>query len=200
MNEKSGESQQGRQNGTRQTFEERPSRINHSLESKKTEAITLEELKSLRGQEFLEKSIEYFRASFEATYLRGGIDLSGYSLENLRVIDHSIIESAARICSEEGIPLDSGILWSVYHGVGSYFGTVIVRNLGGRWRTPSTLRFWLSHILGRPGILFDHWYVELKGERIPVFKIARWRCDGSGRVPSLAKAYEKIASGRSWSE
>jgi len=183
----------------RQTDQDTRSRTRYPFELERNDAASLENLKSFRGREFLEKSIEYFRVSFEGAYLRAGIDLGDYSPDNLKAIDSDWKGSAEKICSEEGIPLDPGILWSVYHGVGSYLGTVIVRNLGGRWRTPSTLRFWLSQMLGRPGILFDHWYVELKGENIPVFKIARWRCDGSGRVKSLAEAYEEVAFKGFWS-
>jgi len=171
-----------------------------TLEQKETGMITLEELKSLQGKEFLERSIDYYRKGFEAAYLRAGINLGDYSSDNLRAIDTDWKGSAEKICLEEGIPSDSGILSSVYHGVGSYFGTVIVRSLQGRWRTPSTLRFWLSQALLKPGILFNHWCVEVNGKKIPVFKIARWRCDGSGRVSSLVEVYEKIASGRSWSD
>ena len=170
-----------------------------SLEQQETGMITLEELKLLRGREFLKKSIDYFRKSLETVASRDGYDIGDYSPDRLRAIDDHWLGSAKEACAKEGIPPESGVLWSMYHGVGSYFGTVIIRNLGGCWRTPSALTFWLSQALARPGILFNHWYVEVKGEKIPVFKIARWRCDGSGRVRSLAEAYEKIAAGRSWS-
>ncbi|MFY9606717.1 MAG: hypothetical protein WAS24_08335 [Thermoplasmata archaeon] len=173
-------------------------RTDHTLESEEPGAITIEKLKSLRGREFLERSIEYFRNVIETSYSQVGYNLAGYSPEKLRVIDSDVTGSAKEACAREGVPAEPGILWSAYHGIGSYFGTVIVHNLGGHWRTPSTVRFQLSQMLGRPGILFDHWYVELNGKRIPVFKIARWRCDGSGRVKSLAEVYERIASGRSW--
>lgn len=172
----------------------------HPQESEKTEGITVEQLKSLRGREFLEKSIVCFNGLFVDTIMRYGVDIGDYSPERLRVIDDHFFESAKEACLKEGIPSDPGILWSMYHGVGSYFGTVVIRNLKGRWRTPSTLRFWLSQTLMSPGILFNHWFVEVNGKKIPVFKIARWRCDGSGRVRSLAEAYEKIASGRPWNE
>jgi len=177
-----------------------PSGIDRPLKSSEAEALTAETLKSLRGKEFLEKSIDYFRKSLETVALRDGYDIGDYSPDRLRIVDDHWLESAKEACAKEGIPPESGVLWSMYHGVGSYFGTVIIRNLGGRWRTPSTLTFWLSQALARPGILFNHWYVEVKGEKIPVFRIARWRCDGSGRVRSLAEAYEKIASGKSWSD
>jgi len=162
--------------------------------------LTVDELKSLRGREFLEKSVEHFRKSLEESSLRVGVNLGDYSLANLRAIDEDLSGSVEEACAKEGIPPEPGVLWSMYHGYGSYLGTVIVRNLGGEWRTPSTLRLWLSNALRRPQILFDHWYVVVQGRRIPVFKVARWRCDGSGRVKSLAEVYDRIASGNSWSE
>ena len=167
-------------------------------ESEKKEMTTVEQLKLLRGREFLEKSIVCFDGLFVDAIMRMGVDISDHSPERLRAIDDHFFESAREACLKEGIPPEPGILWSMYHGVGSYFGTVIERNLGGKWRTPSVLRLWLSQILGNPAILFDHWYVESRGNRIPVFKIARWRCDGSGRVTSLAQEYEKIVSKGSW--
>lgn len=167
-------------------------------ESEKAEAITMEKLRSLRGREFLEKSVSFFDRLFVDTIMREGEDISDHSPERLRLIDEHFFESAKEACLRGGIPPDEGILWSAYHGVGSYFGLVIVRNLCGQWRTPSNVVFWLSRAIGRPSVLFNHWFVELNGKKIPVFKIARWRCDGSGRVRSLAEVYEKIASGRSW--
>ena len=172
---------------------------NRPCESEKKEVTTVEQLKLLRGREFLEKSIVCFDGLFVDASMRVGVDISDHSPERLRVIDGHVFESAKEACLKEGVPPEPGILWSMYHGLGSYFGTVIVRNLGGRWRTPSTLRFWLSQILGRPGILFDHWFVELDRKKIPVFKIARWRGDGSGRVKSLTEAYEEVASKGFWS-
>jgi hypothetical protein len=168
--------------------------------SKKEGIANLEELRALRGRQFLEGSIEYYRKTLEAIGMRIGIDLTDYSLESLRAIDTNCLESAEEACRQEGIPPLPGVIWSMYHGVGSYLGTTIVRNLGGDWLIPSTLRLWVSSVLSRPRVLFDHWYVIVKGERIPVFKIARWRCDGSRRVRSLVQVYERIAAGKTWFE
>ncbi len=168
--------------------------------SKGASSITFEQLKSLHGRDFLVKSIAYYSDLFIEAIGKYGVDLSDYAPYKLKMIDQHFFESAKEACLGEGIPLEEGILLAVYHAVGSYFGVVIVRNLGGAWRHPSILRFWLSRLLGRPTLLFDHWYVVAKGKRIPVFKIARWRCDGSGRVLSLTEVYGRIAAGREWDD
>lgn len=90
-------------------------------------------------------------------------------------------------------------LLGLTESVGGYFGEVIVRNLGGEWSFPRWWRFYVSEIIGRPGIFFDHYFVIHKGNKIPVLKIARWRFDGSGRVKSLYEVYKEIEATGKWS-
>jgi hypothetical protein len=169
-----------------------------SFKSKEEEAAAWERLRSLRGRHYLEESIEFYRKALVTVALREGRDLSDYSRACLRAIDRDIEEDAGRVLKRGSIESTSNTLWTMYHMLGSYFGTVIVEKLGGHWRTPNIIRYWQSRFLWNPSFLFDYWYVELNGHNIPVFKIVRWRCDGSGRVKSLAEVYERIASGRSW--
>lgn len=166
--------------------------------SREEETISWERLKSLRGKSYLEESIEFYRKGFMTIWFRDGLDLSSYSEECLKALDNDIKDDAGKVLNRGSKEAASNTLWTLYHMLGSYFGTVIARNLGGHWRTPSALRYWQSRLLWNPAFLFDYWYVELNGNMIPVFKIVRWRCDGSGRVKSLTEVYERIASGHAW--
>lgn len=166
-----------------------------------SKAMNAEQLRSLRGKSLLVGLLEYSRETFHSVCWQSGISLHlyGHSIDGLKAIDRNINESALEACRAVGLEPEPHVLWEVYHYVGTYFGDVIVNNLGGRWLFPSRFRLWISQIMRRPEILFDHWYVELRGNRIPVFKIARWRCDGSGRVKSLVEVYEEMASKGLWS-
>lgn len=90
---------------------------------------------------------------------------------------------------------------------GGYLGEVIIRNLGGEWVYPSDKR-WKRHIIltmiGVPPeyflrYLFIECHIRLKGELIPVMKIAKLRLKKDSRVPSLKGAYDEIARTGKWS-
>ena len=94
-----------------------------------------------------------------------------------------------------------------YIGEGGVLGEVIIRNLGGEWVYPSYARMRAYLILRDIGIpislsgriLFPKIQVRLKGELIPVMKIAKLRIGWDERVFSLPKAYEEIRRTGKWS-
>lgn len=84
--------------------------------------------------------------------------------------------------------------WLVYLGMGAYFGEVLVRNLGGKWRCPNRIHVILALLLFRPGIAYRHWYVIVGKQKIPVVELARRRTI-MGPDESLFRAYQTIANG-----
>jgi hypothetical protein len=166
--------------------------------------ITTEMLRRCHGKRYMEECLAYYRQKFTAFAWEAGYSpyfhdwLHNYSPDGLSIMDGNVGESAEEIYAKEDIRSTPSLLWSFYRLYGTYFGDVIVRNLGGEWEIPSSIRLTLSRLLWWPELLFFHWNVKLNGKRIPVFKIAKWRFDGSGRVPSLAEAYDRIKSTGMW--
>ena len=125
-------------------------------------------------------------------------DFTEASLERLDAIlprdNQDYRESVAHFTQFEydGSPLSD---WLVALGPSSYFGEVLVKNLGGKWRYPSRLVVFYSYYTGYLSPVFRHWFVLVGKQRIPVFEIVRRRMI-IGQEESLVKAYHDIASGR----
>lgn len=168
------------------------------------EEITAEALKRFHGKRYMEMCLTYYRQKFTVFACEAGYSpyfhdwLHNHSPDGLSIMDGNIGESAEDIYANEGINSTPSLLWSFYRLYGTYFGDVIVQNLGGEWVIPSSIRLALSRLLWWPELLYFHWYVRLNGKRIPVFKIAKWYLDGTGRVPSMTDAYKRIESSGAW--
>ncbi len=85
-------------------------------------------------------------------------------------------------------------LWKPHEGLGSYFGEVLVRNLGGEWQGPSKTLVDECRKSGEVDPIFQQWYVVVKGQKVPVFELAGRRNE-LGPNESLERAYDKIAEG-----
>lgn len=86
------------------------------------------------------------------------------------------------------------LLWALHMPTGSYFGEVLVRSLGGKWRHPSSVLGVLALLLSRPGLVYRHWYVVVGKQKVPVYELARRR-GTMGPDESLFRAYQLIAKG-----
>jgi vacuolar-type H+-ATPase subunit E/Vma4 len=117
-----------------------------------------------------------------------------YSPRSLAQLDDDLPENLAAEAESRGTQVDSKMLWAFHAGLGSYFGEVLVRNLGGEWRYPNRLAAILSSLLNRPDILYGHWYVMIGKLKVRVFQIAYLREAFGKERASLLKAYEKIAT------
>lgn len=174
-----------------------------TAQSEEEDALA-ERARKSHGKRWLINSMDFSRLVFRGQCWQSGISIHvyGYSREGLEILDKCWlgpdIESMAESLAKSGFQPSTSKLWGEYHMVGTYLGDIIVKNLGGDWHIPGTLRLALSRLLGWPELLFFHWNVKLNGKRIPVFKIAKWRFDGSERVPSLAEAYDRIKSTGTW--
>jgi hypothetical protein len=83
--------------------------------------------------------------------------------------------------------------WVISVGLGSYFGEVLVRNLGGRWKYPARLLVFYAFYTGYASSIFRHWYVVVGQQKIPVFEIAKRRLM-MGPSESLVQVYREIAA------
>ncbi|MEM0343594.1 MAG: hypothetical protein QXU73_05030 [Thermoplasmata archaeon] len=143
------------------------------------------------SRKHLEMHLDKIREVFWKAARQDGI--SGYSPENLRRFD-DVLSDFRPTFAELGCPdPDLATLWGAYAGVGSYFGDVLVNNLGGRWRYPNQLVTILGLIFERPDWIYRHWYVAVGRRKVPVFIIAMRRHTLGREKASLVKAYEEIA-------
>lgn len=164
-----------------------------------TRPRTLEEAKMRGWKELMRfKVISESKELSTIFWNQAGIHLD-FSPSSLEVIDSTPFLSRLRDpkrVEDWGL---TGIYYYYFRKmIGSYFGMVIVRNLGGEWRYPSRLlRIVAFKCLYFPWF-FDRFFVVVNGVKIPVMRIVRLWCDGSGRVPSLAEAYETIKRNGMW--
>jgi hypothetical protein len=86
-------------------------------------------------------------------------------------------------------------LWLMWMTLGCYFGEVLVRNLGGKWKYPSRLYGYLAVAFNWPGLAYRHWYVIVGKQKVPVFELSRRRCV-MGPDESIYRAYQLIAKGQ----
>ena len=163
----------------------------------------LKRLKGLDAESIVKEIFGYLRNELEGAYYYGGGQFLDYSAESLQIVDkNNIIEDAknypdwdiryclAMVCAQEG----------------SYFGEVILRNLGGKWKYCGELRFFLYKVLINLGFPFDPSVgivlrkcgIDLDGRFIPVIRIAKLRLRKNKRVKSLHEVYEKIRTTGDW--
>ncbi len=142
-------------------------------------------------KEFLQIHLNKLREDFWKTALKGGI--RDYSPNNLRRFDEELSENIMGAFAKEGCPDPSlATLWYVYAILGSYFGDVIVHNLGGVWSYPNRLVVILALLFGRPDWVYKRWYVRVGRQKVSVFIIAMKRQTlGRARAP-LTTAYDKV--------
>jgi hypothetical protein len=86
-------------------------------------------------------------------------------------------------------------LWLMWMTLGCYFGEVLVRNLGGKWKYPSRLYGYLAVAFNWPGLAYRHWYVIVGKQKVPVFELSRRRCV-MGPDESIYRACQLIAKGQ----
>jgi hypothetical protein len=96
--------------------------------------------------------------------------------------------------TEHGLDNSPAQLWFLHMGLGSYFGEVLVRNLGGRWRYPSRFLVIMAILFSQPDMVYRHWYVVVGKQKIPVIELARRRAI-MGAKESLVEVYREIANG-----
>lgn len=123
-------------------------------------------------------------------------DYSPSSLERLESCEvqtpEEYREEVVRYAAKPGRSTSQAAMWFMHMGLGSYFGEVLVRNLGGKWRYPSRVLVAIALLTFRPGIAYRHWYVVVGKRKIPVFELARRR-QVMGSTESLAAKYREIA-------
>lgn len=124
-------------------------------------------------------------------------DYSPESIERLERLDTKHPDDFRYVLewrSSHGFSNSEAQLWLLNMVMGWYFGEVLVRNLGGRWRYPSRFYALLALLLFKPGIAYRHWYVVVGKQKVPVFELARRR-GTMGPDESLFRAYQIIAKG-----
>lgn len=85
--------------------------------------------------------------------------------------------------------------WLVALGPGAFFGEVIRKNLGGRWKYPSRLRVFFSFYGGYVSPIFLNWFIIVDKQKIPVFEIARRRLTKGAKEVSMVQIYDEVANG-----
>jgi len=170
-----------------------------SIEPRNSMKENTQEIKIFKMKNRLKKSLLFTRRLLDSCLLSGNIVLD-YSPESLKKIDNWIGKDLNEVSKKENAQFNNKDAWAFYQGLGSYLGEVIIQNIDGEWVFPSESRYWLARLFKKPEILFDHCIINLHSNKIPVIKIAKLRCDGSGRIHSLMKVYDEIASTGAWSE
>jgi len=168
--------------------------MEHSMEEKEIPAIP----PKYRIREFLQAKFE--EAGKESIAATGRFVVPDYSPESLRYLEEFHPKSTVqwqetlKLRSKLGLRNTQDWLWLLSMLPGWYFGEVLVRNLGGRWKYPNRGYFILALILFRPAILYRHWYVIVGKQKVPVFELAMRR-GILGTDESLYRAYWLIAQG-----
>lgn len=120
--------------------------------------------------------------------------IADYAPSSLARFDESLSNDIRSEIPRMGHPEpDLETLWFFYAMLGSYFGDVLVHNLGGNWRYPNSLVALVGLTFGRPDWIYRRWYVVVGRRKIPVFVIAMRRHTLGRDKASLVKAYEEIA-------
>ena len=137
----------------------------------------------------------HLKAVHENFWIAHSIEMNpDHSPKSLAQLDDDLPESITREAERKGYAFDKETLWAFHAGLGSYFGEVLVRNLGGEWKYPNRLAVALALLLNRPDILYGHWFVVVDKRKVRVFEIARRRETLGKEKASLFKAYEEIAA------
>lgn len=151
----------------------------------------LESLPPKHSKRYLELHLNKIRDLFWQAAKQDGI--TDYSPRNLVRFDE-ILSDIRMTFAEEGCPNpDLSTLWMAYAGVGSYFGDVLVHNLGGRWKYPHWFVAILGLTFGRSDWIYRRWFVVVGRRKVPVFVIAMRRHTRGREKASLLRAYEEIA-------
>ena len=133
----------------------------------------LESLPPKHSKRYLELHLNKIRDLFWQAAKQDGI--TDYSPRNLARFDE-VLSDIRMTFAEEGCPNpDLSTLWMAYAGVGSYFGDVLVHNLGGRWKYPNWFIAILGLTFGRPDWIYRRWFVVVGRRKVPVFVIAMRR-------------------------
>ena len=148
----------------------------------------------------MKRSLEYTRKLMSSDMIYWWNIVTDFTIGSLDRIDKKSTSNLMTFCKDEGIPYNENMIWGWYEGLGSYFGEVIIRNLGGIWEFPPRELLRRARRAKNLSIFYDQFYVNINGNRIPVIKVARLKLDGSGEVQSLRQAYEQIASTGRWSD
>ena len=85
--------------------------------------------------------------------------------------------------------------WLVALPPGSYLGEIMVKHLGGKWRYPSRLRVLIGIYCGYLSPVFDHWFVTVGEQKVPVFEIAKRSMMLGVREESLSQVYNGVKRG-----
>jgi hypothetical protein len=131
----------------------------------------------------------------------GRVITANYTLGSLEALESLLPKTPEEwrseilpLATERGFCTSPAHLWLLHMPTGSYFGEVLVRNLGGKWRRPNSLLAVLAFLFSMPDLLYSHWYVVVGRQKIPVFELARRR-GTLGATESLVKIYQEVANG-----
>jgi len=137
----------------------------------------------------------HLKAVHENFWIAHSIEMNpDHSPKSLAQLDDDLPESITKEAERKGYEFDNRTVWAFHAGLGSYFGEVLVRNLGGEWRYPNRLAVAFALLLNRPDILYRHWFVVVGKLKVRVFEIARRRETLGKERASLFKAYDEIAA------
>jgi hypothetical protein len=121
-----------------------------------------------------------------------------YSVESLERMEHHVLpqtpeqfKEQIRALEDQSVPR----LWFFSMGFGSYFGEVIIRNLGGKWKYPSRILVFLCLWGGYISPVYRHWYVVVGKQKVPVFDIMKSRLEMGAKGVSLVRIYREIEKG-----
>jgi len=153
------------------------------------------------------KILDFTRDAFE-TYMVGNGVTPDYSPHSISLIDEMLSANLKIEFQKDNVMISDINLQGLYQGIGGYFGKTIVKNMNGSWVYPSIGVLFIGLIVDpnrHPSIgtyevrfINNHIYVAINGKKIPVMKIARWRCNGSLRIKSLYEVYERIRTTGNW--
>jgi hypothetical protein len=160
---------------------------------------------------FTQESLERDRREFLNFFISDGGGLYPYpekeqirldfTLESLRRLESFLLQNpkdyrkqVLRVSGPPNPVWTNMDLWKPHEGLGSYFGEVLVRNLGGTWQGPSKSLVDECRKSGEVDPLFQQWYVVVNCQNVPVFDLAGRRNE-LGPTESLQLAYDKIANG-----
>ena len=139
----------------------------------------------------LRRSLEYTRNAMNIGMTKSGVVMD-YTPGSLSKVDEAIIEIKDEIARGIDVP-SKNIELGFIEGIGSYFGEVVIRNMGGTWFFPPRTRLWAGRLHKDMSLFYDLWYVELSGSRIYALKTARLFWEGGRKAVSLAEAYRQIS-------
>lgn len=139
----------------------------------------------------LRRSLEYTRNAMNIAMVKSGVVMD-YTPESLSKVDEAILEIKDEIARGIDVP-SKNIELGFIEGIGSYFGEVVIRNIGGSWVFPPRTKLWAGRLHKDMSLFYDLWYVESSGRRVCALKVARMFWEGGRKATSLAEAYKQIS-------